>query len=116
LGFCVSVNLAILTSLQQKTDRVREETTVRSLTKFLRMVRTLRVWHSDRDPVLGRRRRYGNVLAEKEFHARMDLYLGYSLLVSTLFIPGVDVVAQFTLISLPITKRLFMANSAFAAA
>jgi hypothetical protein len=39
-----------------------------------------------------------------------------ALLVSALFVAPVDVVAQFTLISLPITKRLFIASNAFAAA
>ena len=77
----------------------------------------LHIMHFDPFLVLGRQQIYEHVLNRRKFLKKFSFNNKiYLLLVSVLFVPPVDVVAQFTFISLPITKRLFIANNAFAAA
>ena len=81
------------------------------------MVQMLHVMHSDQFQVLDHRQICENVLNKKKIENQIFCQLKiYSLLVSALLVAPDDVVAQFTLISLPITKRLFIASNAFAAA
>ena len=87
-----------------------------SLTKSLRTVRMLLVRRSDQFPVQDHRQICDDVLNSDENPSILPRDRRHSLLVSTLFAAPVDVVAQFTLISFPITNRLFIASSAFAAA
>ena len=76
----------------------------------------LHVMHSDQFLVLDHRQICDDVLNKNIENQTICQLKIHSLLVSVLFVPPDDVVAQFTLISLPITKRLFIASNAFAAA
>ncbi len=82
------------------------------------MVKTRHVTYPHRFQVLNHQQICDSVL-RKESNEEYNVYfqfLIYLLLVSILLVALVDVVAQFTFISLPITKRLFIASKACAAA
>ena len=74
--------------------------------------------HFDLLQVLYRRQIYDSVLFKELNEALIifSLMKIHLLLVSILMAVFVDVVAQFTLISLPMTRRLFIASRACAAA